>query len=407
MVSLLSPRRTDPAISLQAAVAEKPARGANSPDHETSLIGWLPLAAGGGVLSALTGWVLVAGIVVLGWLAADPGTLGQSLGIGTDLWLLSNGVGAHLGTSTVTVVPWGATAVFAFLVFRSAAFAARRGSRRSQVSVAAISGVSATGYLVPVVGAAVIFGDPSSSLARLAAVSVVIWLAAAWGASRARDEVLAPGWPRWTSALPSSVVGAQLTMVGAGAALLVTGLIRHFTRVAELTSALDPGIAGGVALLILQLGVAPNALIWAGSYALGAGFSVGTTSVVAPAGTEVGVLPGLPLFGVVPGNGAASTAQLWWLAAGVVAGALAAWIVVRRGPAARFDQTSLSGGLAGMLAGLVFVVLAWASGGDVGNLRLTAMGPRLLPLLVMAPTTMGLAGIVVGCGLGLLRPSRR
>jgi hypothetical protein len=153
--------------------------------------------------------------------------------------------------------------------------------------------------------------------------------------------------------------------------------------------------------------VAPNALIWAGSYALGAGFSVGTTSVVAPAGTEVGVLPGLPLFGVVPGNGAASTAQLWWLAAGVVAGALAAWIVVRRGPAARFDQTSLAGGLAGMLAGLVFVVLAWASGGDVGNLRLTAMGPRLLPLLVMAPTTMGLAGIVVGCGLGLLRPSRR
>jgi hypothetical protein len=192
-------------------------------------------------------------------------------------------------------------------------------------------------------------------------------------------------------------------MLIAGSAVVASALIRQMSRVVELTNVLNAGIAGGVALLVLQLALAPNAVIWAGSYALGAGFSVGSSSVVAPAGTELGMVPGLPLLGGLPASGASSVTQLWWLAGGVAAGALAAWIVVRRGPKARFDETALLGGTSGLLAGLVFVCLAWASGGDLGAVRLTALGPRLLPLLIMAPTTMGLAGVIVGFFSGLLR----
>ena len=72
----------------------------------------------------------------------------------------------------------------------------------------------------------------------------------------------------------------------------------------------------------------------------------------------------------------------------------------------RFDASSLVGGLAGVLAGLVFVALGWAAGGDLGVVRLTGLGPRLLPLLVMAGTTMGLAGLLTGLVLGLLRLRR-
>jgi Family of unknown function (DUF6350) len=204
-----------------------------------------------------------------------------------------------------------------------------------------------------------------------------------------------------------AVIAAQLTMAVAGAALLATGLITHFDRVVALTGALDAGIAGGTALLVLQLAFAPNALIWAGSYTLGAGFSVGASSVVAPAGTELGMMPGLPLLGALPAGGAADVAQLWWLAGGVTAGTVAAWQVVRHRPGARVDEASLVGGLSGLFAGLIFVCAAWASGGDLGTLRLTDLGPRMGPLLVMAPTTMGLAGMVVGFALGLLRLLRR
>ena len=174
----------------------------------------------------------------------------------------------------------------------------------------------------------------------------------------------------------------------------------------SLHSALDPGTAGGIALLLAQLAVVPNALVWAASYALGSGFVVGAGSMVAPAGTELGMLPGLPLLGALPAAGPGDPALLWWMASGVLAGAVAAGIVVRSRPGLRFDACSLLGGLAGVLAALVFVGLGWAAGGDLGAARLTGLGPRLGPLLVMAVTTMGLSGLLTGLVLGLVRKLR-
>ena len=55
-----------------------------------------------------------------------------------------------------------------------------------------------------------------------------------------------------------------------------------------------------------------------------------------------------------------------------------------------------------MLAGVAFAGLAWAASGDLGTLRLTDLGPRLFPLLVMAGTTMGLSGMITGLALGLV-----
>jgi hypothetical protein len=80
---------------------------------------------------------------------------------------------------------------------------------------------------------------------------------------------------------------------------------------------------------------------------------------------------------------------------------------MRARPAARCDETSLVGGLSGLLAGLCLVALAWASGGDLGAQRLAGLGPRLLPLLVLSATTMGLAGMLVGLVLGLVRRRSR
>jgi hypothetical protein len=166
-------------------------------------------------------------------------------------------------------------------------------------------------------------------------------------------------------------------------------------------------VAGGIALLAAQLALTPNAVVWATSYALGGGFTLGNGSVVAPAGTDLGVLPGLPLLGALPAPGPGPVSALFWLAAGVLAGGVAAWLVVRGRPQARFDETSLVGGAAGVLGGLLFVGLGWATGGDLGTLRLSGLGPLLLPLLVMAVTTLGLSGMVTGLLLGLWQRGRR
>lgn len=406
MASLLSPRRTRVGLSLQAADAGPAPDPAAAETAVEPPIGWLVAAVACGLLTALVGWVLCAGLAVVGWLAADPGTLRDALGVGTRLWLLANGVGAPIGGRAVTLVPWGATAVIAYLMAWSAALAARRVRPGQLAGPFTVTGVLLLTYLVPVLVVGALVGQPWRDPSHWAAVIVVLGLAAVWSAGRALNRRPTDAWPPWTRALARAVLGAQLVLLAAGAALLLTGLIRHLDRVTALHAALDPGVAGSIALLMAQLALVPNVCVWAAAYALGAGFAVGPGSVVAPAATELGVLPALPLLGALPDAGPGRPALLAWLLCGALAGAVAAFIVVRSRPSARFDVGSLTGGLAGVLAGLVFAGLGWAVGGDLGVDRLTGLGPRLLPLLVTATSTLGLAGLLTGLVLGLVRGRR-
>jgi hypothetical protein len=354
----------------------------------------------------LASWILCAGTTVLGWLASEPGSLVGALQLGTLLWLLSNGVGVVVGTIPVTLVPWGATLVTAFMISRFAAASARQVRAGQKTSPGLISVVTVAAYQLPVLVCAVLWAEPWRAPARWAVAIGVYLLAAWWGSSRnlaARPAVV----PSRARAIIRAVLAAQLAMLVAGAAVLVTGIWMHLERVAALHEALHPGLAGAIALLLLQLAFAPNALIWSASYALGSGFSLGAGSVVAPAATELGMVPGIPLLGALPSAGPGEVAQLWWLAAGAVAGAVACWVVLVSRPAVRFDQASLAGGACGLLAGVVFAGLAWAASGDLGNLRLADIGPRLFGLLVMAGTAMGLAGLITGLAFGLVTRSSR
>ncbi len=408
MASTLSTRRTPPDIRLQAGEAGPgPVRPPVAPSPAPApALGWLLVAVVGGLAAAAAGWILAAGMAVVGWLAASPGSLGEALTVGTRLWLLGNGVGVRLGTLPVTIVPWGATAVAAFMLSRSSSMAARQLRDDEAAGPGAVSVVTTAAYLAPVVVVAVFLGEPWLAPGRWAAVVAALLAAAYAGGSTVMGTRWTSALPAWLRAVPRAVLGAQLTLLAGGAAVLTTGLLLQLDRVTKLHDALGAGLAGGLALLVAQLAVVPNALVWAASYALGSGFTLGNGSLVAPSATDLGVLPGVPLLGAVPAAGAGGAGQLWWLGIGVLAGGVAAWIVVRARPAARFDETSLVGGLAGALSGVAFVAVAWASGGDLGATRLADLGPRLFPLLVMGATTLGLAGMITGLLLGVLRARR-
>ena len=143
-------------------------------------------------------WILCAGVTVLGWVAAEPGSLLGALQLGTLLWLLSNGVGVVVGTIPVTLVPWGATLVIAFMISRFAAASARQVRADQKASPGLISVVTVTAYQLPVLVWAVLWGEPWRAPARWAVAIGVYLLAAWWGSSRnlASRPAEVPRWAR-------------------------------------------------------------------------------------------------------------------------------------------------------------------------------------------------------------------
>jgi hypothetical protein len=399
MPSLLASRRAVAEVSLHRTSVRKKGARARVAQASSPPISWPVMALVGAAATAAASWILCAGVAVLGWLGTAPASLGGALQSGTLFWLLSNGVGVRIAAIPVTLVPWGATAVIVFMISRFAPASARQVHGNHKASPGLISIVTVAAYELPVLVCAMLWGEPWQAPARWASVIVVLVMAAWWGGIRRLGATRAEA-AGWTLTILRAMSAAQLVMLVAGASLLVTGLWMHLKQVEALHEALQPGVSGGIALLLLQLAFVPNAMMWSASYALGSGFSLGAGSVVAPAATQLGMVPGVPLLGALPSPGPGDLAQLWWLAAGAVAGAIACWVLLAPRPTARFDEAGLAGGACGLLAGAVFAGLAWAASGDLGTLRLADLGPRLFPLLVMAGTSMGLSGLITGLALG-------
>lgn len=377
------------------------------PRARTVAVPWVPAAVGGGVLAGLIGWVLCALIAVLGWLGANASTLGHALDAGSQLWFLSHGAGARLGPLSWTLTPLGLTAGFIVLVSWVAAFAARQAHAQTGLApgrlTRTVTGFVMAGYTGALLVACVLLGEPAQLGRALLGGLVVSAVGGWWGASRASRYRLGSGWPRWARAVPGAVLAAQATIVGLGAVVVAAALIGNADKVTRLTTSLHLGVLGGLVMLALQLAYLPNLVLWAAAYLIGSGFSLGDGSLVSPVVTKLGLLPAVPVTAAVPAAHIGDTASLWWLIGGALPGVVAAIIVVRARPLARFDETSLVGGLAGVGSGLVFALIAATSRGRLGAGRLAGLGPRPTELTVLAVTLMGLAGLLTGLVWGLVR----
>ena len=376
-------------------------QGASEPSRQ---LPWPLTAMVGAALVALAGWLLITGAVAIGWAGATGEGFSSALLVGTQLWLLANGGVGVLGESTITVVPLGVTVLIVLLATGAAGFAAQRVSVDDQpvgTLTWRIVGTFAATYVGCLAVPAVAVGN-TAHLGRLVLAAALIAGGSAFVAvARAFHYDVRETWPGWAKALPQAVSAALLIVLIAAGCALASALLLAKDRVVSLHDALSPGIAGGVLLLVLQLAYLPNFLAWCASWALGAGFTLGVGTVVSPTDNQLGLLPSLPVFAAVPPAGPGSWPMLWWLASGVLAGAAAALIVVRSRPRARFDETALVGGLSGVVAGLLIVAVCALANGALGAGRLSEIGARLGLLVVLAPTLLGVSGLIAGLTLGL------
>jgi hypothetical protein len=169
----------------------------------------------------------------------------------------------------------------------------------------------------------------------------------------------------------------------------------HLPTVVGLYESSAAGIAGGLALTVLQIALLPTAVVWAAAWFTGAGFALGTGSSVGPLGTGVGPLPSLPLLGAVP-----SDVGSYGLAALLVP-VLAGFGV---GVASKLRGGSDGGALAllatsvvtGAVAGALLGLLSVAASGAIGPGRLTEVGPDPLQVAWRSAAEVGLAALLGG-----------
>jgi hypothetical protein len=347
-------------------------------------------------------------LIVIAEMAQTGEVSGAALELSTRVWLLCHGGILEVGGARITLVPLAFTALIAFAFHGVASYAGKQLSLSSAsdlkmgFAVAKVTGVGVISYFAVVTAAAIIVdtGGPHTR-ASLGAIALSA-LMGFMGSRKALKWNFHHSWPLWSRAIPSAMWAGVLIAVLGGTAAFVTGLILNHTQFIAMTDQLNPGWAGGVILAFLQLFYVLNIVVWCTSWTFGPGFTLGDGSVVSLAGSHVGLLPAFPVTAALPA-GVSSVWDLMWLAFPAAAGVGAAVRILRARPRARFDETALVGGLAGALSGVAVTGVAALTSGSLGVDRLVDLGPFVVPLLIIAPCIMGLAGILTGLVAGLIR----
>lgn len=216
------------------------------------------------------------------------------------------------------------------------------------------------------------------------------------------------GYAHAVSAAARGLGIAVAGFAGVGALLVGVAVFVRGGEIITLFQTANVDALGATAFTIGQLAYLPTLIVWAGAFAAGPGFVVGAGSTVAASGTQLGVVPGIPVLGAIPPSTPSFTLLLALLFVGV---GFVAGLAARRRlplPASRHAAEPVGPrlvALAGLVvaSGLAAALAAVLASGAIGPDRLLEVGPPA--------GAVGLAfaaEIAVGAAIALLgpRPSR-
>lgn len=378
---------------------------------------WPVMAGLAALVTAATGWVLVTGFCVLGWITVPQIKVVSVLQLGTQGWLLVHGVPAALPGAQLSIMPLGLTALVIAvglgLLHQAVVHSPAPPVDQLGMRTARMGAVFGIVYVVVLTIARSMIDVGQAGQSSMIGAIVLVFGLGLLGSARALKW--SPRLPLWLRAGGLAVVAGVCVLLATGAVVVITALISGRDRIVLVHDALQPGTLGGVMLMLGQLAWLPNFILWGGAWSVGAGVQLGLDTVISPAQSWVGMLPAIPVLGAVPPAGPMARVQLLWLLGGVLAGVAAAVVLVgalQRAAAQRdrvlgIDLAAIFGALAGASCGLVFTLLQIPATGDLGSVRLVNLGAKLDTLLVMAPSTLGLAGMATGAVLGWLAARQR
>ncbi|MEU8269101.1 DUF6350 family protein [Sphaerisporangium sp. NPDC049002] len=423
MTALLDQLRAAP----RTVLSRIPLAGGGSDDDEARRP--LPVSA---MLAAV--WTLGVGLAVLttltliGWIAAPRGAFGQGLpGVfraACQVWLAAHHAGFAIPGGRVGLLPLGLMVLPAALLYRAAIWMARDADLRLRLparlpkgSTKDLANARRRAQLVLIAQAGISLAAPYALLAGMIALvarnnvtqpfvgeALLSHLVLAFVAgSLATARTIGP-WRSMLRLLPerarSVVVGtavALTTMLAAGLVLVLAAVVMNFGQVQRLSDLLAPGFIGGLLLLLVETLYLINFVIWGVAYISGPGFALGTGTLVAPTGVQLGTVPALPVLGGLPDSGVTSPWIMGVLAIPFLAGAVAGVVVARIAPTPHFESAPLWGFVCGLATGLSAGMLAALAGGPLGGARLSAVGPSAWEVALSVALEVGVAaGISAG-----------
>lgn len=391
------------------------------------------LAAVDAAIAAAVGLAVLLAPLTLLWTvafggAADWGALWPLTG---TLWQFGHGAPLSIDLSTevvraVGVAPEAAAFTLsvtplALLVF-TLLFAARSGTRAARAGAWPLGVVAGTATMLVIAAAVAVTSRVDAAhtplvLAILLPPAVYL-VGAVAGAVRTvwedgdgglidRVHDLVDSWRDWGPVPAAAVRGTAIAVTAVTAlgalAVAVTTLTRG-GEVVALFQATRVDALGATVVTLGQLAYLPTAIVWAVSWLAGPGFAVGVGTAVSPAGTQLGVVPGIPLFGLLPED-----TSIWMLIVVILpigAGAFAGWVVRSRlvwegTPLGAGPRVAIAAGIGALTAGVAAVAAVLASG-SIGPARLADAGPSPLALAL----ALGVE-VLIGAAILLLSPRHR
>jgi len=178
-----------------------------------------------------------------------------------------------------------------------------------------------------------------------------------------------------------------VTLIGFSSIVLAASLIYHFEVVLNLTRVIEPGIFGGLVLLMGQLLYLPNVAISALSYLSGAGVSIGEGSLLSPFVHRIDEIPAIPLLGALPVNGNIWTFSLTLVILGLGV-AIARYGITTYSDVSEAKRFYIA---ASLISLVLFLIIARASSGQLLSANLPSVGPIwwALPLVITAELALG------------------
>ncbi|MFE5671204.1 DUF6350 family protein [Agromyces sp. NPDC056523] len=358
-----------------------------------------------------TRFELAAPIDVFFRAAADAWLLGHGVDLVVrldELTAASVGVGGAAEPFTVTIALLG----FSLLTFAFGVRIGRRASDSGTPIVGAASAVVVVGLLGTGLGvfgttdvAAPVVWQGAVMPALVMAAGVLVGIAIAFARGGWSTDVTTGAVRRGVDAFPLAAragvrsairigVGSAMGVIAVAAVLVTVRIAVEHPTIIGLSQALAAGVDGGIAIVLAELALLPNLVIWAAAWILGPGFALGAGTTVSPSVTLIGPVPGLPLLGGLPAEGA--PLGVLWLALPVLLGFGGAVLVARSAPDRDGEPwwVTLAVGLAaGGIAGAVLGVLAACSAGAVGPGRLAEVGPDALLVAASAASSVGVGAI--------------